>query len=227
MTGSKLLNSPPPWSMVSTGRSTTHPAKTTLPGAGLITSAPPVAARSAPRCPGSHRCAGGSKCLSTIGVGASGQPHGGSYVVAGAADPVAADPVLPSAVTSSIPRVTARWRKDLVLMQQVSSDFIPGGSPSAPMWVTALARPTRARISRPDRPRPCSRLATAVCCDAACPETVSGTHRPVASDYAYLDPSYLTDSEGHGSNGPDKFPVMDSMGENQPVPGVTFNRTEH
>ncbi len=59
-TGSKLLRSPFPWSMVITGRSTTTPAKDTVPAAGEATGAPSNAAtRSTPRCPLSHGWGGG------------------------------------------------------------------------------------------------------------------------------------------------------------------------
>lgn len=59
--------------MVSTGRSTTTPAKLTRPGAGALTTAPAPARRSTPRWPLSHGRSGGSKPRTTAGLGASGQ----------------------------------------------------------------------------------------------------------------------------------------------------------
>ncbi len=48
-----------------------------------------------------------------------------------------------------------------------------------------------------------------------------------STDYAYLFPFRTrTGCEGHGSNGPERLPVKDPMGESQQVPGVKFNRTE-
>ena len=72
VTGSKLLSSPPPWSMVTTPRSTTRPVNRTVPAAGLRTASPGAAARSTPRCPGSQRCSGLSNPRRTPGSGESG-----------------------------------------------------------------------------------------------------------------------------------------------------------
>lgn len=102
LTGSKLLRSPPPWSIVTTGLSTTTPTNLTVPSAGAVTGAPSAAAcRSTPRCPLSQGLSGGSKWRKTAGFGESGHTQSGR-VLAGVAVPdagAAAADVAPKAST--------------------------------------------------------------------------------------------------------------------------------
>lgn len=232
----------------------------------------PDAARSTPRCPGSHRWAGGSKYRSTWGVGESGQVHEGVVTVSGPVRPAPrlVDPVASTsnALATNTARADARlrlsplarlgprtrqelqsrpelqlrpepltrteivlraallersgFRADDVDMAQVFPRRFSASGRRAAMCITA------ATFIGPSLRQPCSTLDTAVCCDAACPPQVSRRENSslrLTTRTSSL--AALIGGEGYGSNGPGKLPVMDPMGEDQQVPGVTFTRTEH
>lgn len=61
--------------MLTTGRPARSPANTTTPGPADRTGVPSLALRSTPRCPGSHRRAGGSKARTTVMGPAIGGRH--------------------------------------------------------------------------------------------------------------------------------------------------------
>src|SRR5215213_2222381 len=59
-TGSYVVRRPSAWSMLTTGRPATIPAKATVPSPAASTGAPTDAARSTPRCPAAYGVGGGS-----------------------------------------------------------------------------------------------------------------------------------------------------------------------